>query len=98
MNIYKIIWTFQAKQDLKSIYEFWNKKSIQAANNVRADILKSPKTIYFAKQYQVDEINPNYRRMVVRKYYKVLYREKKNTIYIIGIVSTHQSPDVLKNL
>ncbi|HTO15346.1 MAG TPA: type II toxin-antitoxin system RelE/ParE family toxin [Edaphocola sp.] len=98
MNIYKIIWTFQAKQDLKSIYEFWKKKSIQGANNVRADILKSPKTIYFAKQYQVDEINPNYRRMVVRKYYKVLYREKKNTIYIIGIVSTHQSPDVLKNL
>jgi len=97
MVSYKIIWTSQAKQDLKNIYEYWKNKSVQAAKNVSSDILKSPKTIYYAKQYQVDDINPKYRRIVVRSYYKVLYREKKNTIYILGIVSTHQSPDVLKS-
>ena len=96
MQNYMIIWTTQAKQDLKSIYEYWRKKSVQGANNVRSDILKSPKTIYYAKQYQVDDINPKYRRIVVRTFYKVLYRERDNTIYIMGVVSTHQSPDVLK--
>ena len=96
MGSYKIVWTTQAKQDLKNVYEYWEKKSVQGAKNVRSDILKSPKTIYYAKQYQIDDINPKYRRIVVRTYYKVLYRETKNTIYVIGVISTRQSPDVLK--
>lgn len=97
MGNYEIIWTSQARQDLKNIYEFWKKKSVQGAKNVRSDILKGAKTIYYAKQYQVDDINPKYRRIVVRTYYKVLYREIKDVIYIMGVVSTHQSPDVLKS-
>jgi len=96
MGNYKIIWTSQAKQDLKNIYEYWKKKSIPGAKNVRSDILQSPKTIYYAKQYQVDDINPQYRRIVVRTYYKVLYRETKDNIYVMGVISTRQSPDVLK--
>lgn len=97
MGSYKIIWTSQAKQDLKNIFEHWKKKSVQGATNVRSDILKSPKTIYYAKQYQVDDINPKYRRIVVRTYYKVLYRETRGTIYVMGVISTRQSPDILKN-
>lgn len=96
MSNYKIIWTTQAKLDLKEVYEYWKKKSVQGAKNIRSDIFQSPKTIYYSRQYQVDDINPKYRRIVVRTFYKVLYREVKNTIYIMGIVSTHQSPDVLK--
>ncbi len=96
MDNYKIIWTSQAKQDLKNIYEYWKKKSVQGAKNVRSDILQSPKTIYYAKQYQVDDINPKYRRIVVRTYYKVLYRETRDIIYVMGVISTRQSPDVLK--
>ena len=97
MGNYKIIWSFQAKQDLKDIYEYWKKKSVQGAKNVRSDILKSPKTIFYAKQYQFDDINPKYRRIVVLTFYKVLYREQKHTISIMGVVCTSQSPDVLKN-
>jgi plasmid stabilization system protein ParE len=97
MGNYKIFWTSQAKQDLKNIYEYWKKKSAQGAKNLRSDILQSPKTIYYAKQYQIDDINPKYRRIVVRTYYKVLYREIKDTIYIMGVISTHQSPDILKS-
>jgi plasmid stabilization system protein ParE len=97
MGSYKIVWTTQAKQDLKNVYEYWKKKSVQGAKNVRSDILKSPKTIYYAKQYQIDDINPKYRRIVVRTYYKVLYREAKNTIYVTGVIGTRQSPDVLKS-
>ena len=57
---------------------------------------QSPKSIRFAKQYQVDEINPNYRRIVVRDY-KVLHTEKNNTIQIMNVVSTQQSPEELKS-
>ena len=96
MGSYKIIWSTQAKQDLKDIYKHWKKKSVQGAKNVRSDILNSPKTIYYAKQYQIDDINPKYRRIVVRTYYKVLYRETKNTIYVISVIGTRQSPGVLE--
>ena len=96
MNKLNIIWTAQAKEDLKHIYKFWKKKSLQGAINVRLDILKSPKTIYFSKQFQVDDINPKYRRIIVRNNYKVLYKEQKRKIFIIGIVSTYQAPAVIK--
>lgn len=97
MDSYKIIWTSQAKQDLKNIYKYWKKKTSQGAKNVRSDILNSPKTIFYAKQYQVDDINSKYRRIVVRTDYKVLYQENKKTIYIMGIINTRISPDELKN-
>jgi plasmid stabilization system protein ParE len=92
----KIVWTKQAKEALKSIYDYYKSKSLQGARNVKSDLLKSPKTIMFSKQYQVDDINPKYRRIVVR-HYKVLYKEENGVIQIVDIVSTRQSPDVLES-
>lgn len=96
MAKFKIIWSEQAKIALRHIYDFYKKKSVQGAKNVKSDLLKSPKTIQFAKQYQLDDINPKYHRIVVRDY-KVLYREEDGVIKIVDIVSTKQSPEVLKN-
>lgn len=97
MSKLTIIWTSQAKESLKSIYDYYKTKSPQGAKNVKKDLLQSPKTIHYAKQYQVDEINPNYRRIIVRDF-KVLYKENLNSIEIIDIISTRQSPSILKNL
>lgn len=91
----KIIWTDQAKNALRDIYDYYKDKSPQGAKNVKSDLLKSPKTILFAKQYQVDEINPKYRRIVVR-HYKVLYKEENGVIQVVDIISSRQSPDILK--
>ncbi|MDA3893848.1 MAG: type II toxin-antitoxin system RelE/ParE family toxin [Salinivirgaceae bacterium] len=96
MRKLKIIWTTQAKEDLKNIFEFWKKKSLQGAINVRSDILKSPKTILYSEQYQVDDINSKYRRIVVRGNYKVLYKVESKTFFIMGVVGTAQSPEVIK--
>lgn len=92
-----IIWTNQAKSSLKSIYDYYKEKSLKGANNVKNDILQSPKTIRFSKQYQLDDINPKYRRIVVRDY-KVLYKGNKNRIEIIDIISTKRSPSILKKI
>lgn len=66
MDKLKIVWTDQAKTALKSIFDYYKEKSPQGAKNVKSDILKSTKQVLFAQQYQVDEINSNYRRIVVR--------------------------------
>lgn len=91
----KIIWSIEAKNTLREIYDYYKDKSPQGAKNVRIDLLNAPKKIVFANQYQEDEINPKYRRIVVR-HYKVLYLVKDNKVEIIDIVSTIQSPEVLK--
>jgi plasmid stabilization system protein ParE len=92
----KIIWTQQAKTALKSIFDYYKERSLQGANTLKAELLLSPKTIHFAKQYQIDEINPKYRRIVVRDY-KVLYKEIRGSLYVMDIVCTLQSPEILRN-
>ena len=61
-----------------------------------SDLLQSPKTIYFAKQYQVDDINLKYRRIIVRGDYKVLYKEEAGIIKVVDVISVKQSPEDLK--
>ena len=95
-NRLKIIWTNQAKEALKSIYDYYKDKSIHGARKVKSDLLQSPKAIYYSRQYQVDDINPKYRRIIVRDY-KVLYKEDGGTLQVMDIVSTRQSPEILEN-
>jgi len=92
----RIIWAEQAKIALKDIYDYYKERSLRGARNVRLDLLNAPKTIRFSKQYQLDEINPAYRRIVVRDF-KILYKETETEIQILDSVSTRQSPEVLRN-
>ncbi len=96
MGKFTINWSKQARESLKEIYDFYKERSIEAARHMKADLLNSPKTIYFSKQYQIDDINPKYRRIVVR-HYKVLYKEVNGTIQVIDIISTLQSPEILES-
>jgi plasmid stabilization system protein ParE len=49
MNKAKVVWTKQAKEALKDIYDYYKEKSLQGAKNVKEDLLKAPKSIYFSK-------------------------------------------------
>lgn len=91
----KIVWSEQAKSTLRDIYNYYKEKSPQGAANVRSDLLQSLGTLRFTKQYQLDDINPKYRRIVVRDY-KVLYVEREGVIYVMDIVSAKQSPGKLR--
>lgn len=97
MKKLKIIWSDQAKFALKEVYDYYKDKSLQTAKNIKSDLLNSPKTIVFAKQYQVDDINPKFRRIIIR-HYKVLYQENKGIIEMVDIISTRQSPEILENI
>ncbi|HNP19022.1 MAG TPA: type II toxin-antitoxin system RelE/ParE family toxin [Fulvivirga sp.] len=96
MSKLKISWTKQAKEALKDIYDYYKEMSVQGAKNVKSDLLQSPKSIHYSKQFQLDEINPKYRRIVVRDF-KVLYKEDKGVIQIMDIISTKQSPEKFRS-
>jgi len=42
-----IVWTLQAKESLRTIYDYYKERSPQGAKNVKNDLLRSPKTIAF---------------------------------------------------
>lgn len=92
MSSLKIIWTNTAKDQLKTIFYYYSEKSTQSASNVKKEILKTTKEIYFAEQYQKDEIEPEFRRIIVR-HYKILYKEYQGIIFIARIFDTRQDPN-----
>ena len=93
---YKVVWSDEARGDLKNIYDFYKPKSLQGAKNVVLDIRKATKTIHFPEQTQVEPYNKKYRRIVVR-HFKILYSvdEKLNALFVYGVVDTNQDPIIL---
>ncbi|MEZ0131278.1 type II toxin-antitoxin system RelE/ParE family toxin [Flavobacterium sp. LBUM151] len=90
-EVKNVVWTNEAKNQLKTIFNFYKEKSVQGANNLKDDILKTTKNIRFSEQYQKDEIESEYRRIVVRDY-KILYREENGVVYIVRVFSNKRDP------
>jgi len=61
---YKIIWTNEAKNDLKDIFDFIKKQSVQSAKNVISDIRNAPKSVRFLHQNEVEYYNENTKRLL----------------------------------
>lgn len=97
MTDYEIIWTHEAENDLDSVYDFYLKVSENVALKIIVEILLEVEKIIFLKEFQVDDINPNYRRIIVR-HFKILYRDINNQIVIYGVFDSRQNPIKLKNL
>ena len=93
MGKLKVIWSQKAKVQLKSIHDYlkYEKKTPQGAANVKNDILQASREVTFEDQYQRDEIEPEYRRIIVR-HYKLLYKEKDGKILILRLFDTYQNP------
>lgn len=93
---YKVVWTDEAKADLKDIYDFIQKKSLQGAKNVISDIRNAPKSVHYSHQNESELYNNKYLRVVVR-HYKILYRinEQKKELIVCVVFDTNQSPDKL---
>lgn len=92
------VWTNTAKRDLKQIYNYIKnvKKSPQGALNVVNDIIEASATIIYFEQYQKDEINNTFRRIIIR-HYKIVYDREGDDIVILRVFSTYQNPSRLIN-
>lgn len=60
----EIIWTNEAKNDLKDIFDFIKKQSVQSAKNVISDIRNAPKSVRFLHQNEVEYYNENTKRLL----------------------------------
>ncbi len=84
-KVAKVVWTRQARESLNSILDYRYKDIPEARKIVRKDIITASKNIVFTKQFQEDEIHPQYRRIFIRDY-KILYKEDINYVYIMNVV------------
>ncbi len=92
-----LVWTVAAEKDVDAIYEFYEVISREVALKIITEIILAVEKIHFSKAFQVDDINPSYRRIIVR-HYKILYREDGNRILIFAVFDCRQNPKKLSNL
>jgi plasmid stabilization system protein ParE len=86
-KVAKVVWTRQARKSLNEILDYRYKDIPEARKIVRKDIITTSKEIVFTKQFQQDEVYPQYRRIIVRDY-KILYKEDINYVYIMNVICT----------
>lgn len=96
VKVLQVEWTYTAKKSLQKIYDRHAEYSRSLAEKRIDKIIEMADAIVFTQQYQVDDINKSYRRIVVNGEYKVLYKEHSGIIYIMDVVSTKESPEKLK--
>ena len=95
----RVIWSKQAKSDLKSIFKWVKKKtkSSELAINVRTDIINSSKNIVFIEQYQIEELLGDPFRRITIRHYKLIYKaESPSQIRILKVFDTHKHPSKIK--
>jgi plasmid stabilization system protein ParE len=90
-------WTDTAKDKLRKVYEFHSEYSEESAFKIVIEIIESTDAIVYAKQFQVDDINSEYRRIIVRQY-KILYKLEDETVWILNVFPTKGNPKNLRKL
>jgi plasmid stabilization system protein ParE len=101
VNRYSIYWTPEAQSDLKPIFEYISRaESCQRALYVIAGIRKKVKetAIFPTKHPKESFINQDNVRVAVKWSYKIVFEIKGNTVRVLSIFHTAQSPEKLMNL
>jgi plasmid stabilization system protein ParE len=91
----KIIWSDEAKADLKYIHDRILEKTKSTTNvkNIKVDIINASKNIDFIEQYQVDEfLGKPFRRIIVRHFRLVYFAKNKPSIVILEIFDSYRNP------
>lgn len=94
----KIVWSEFAIASLKSIFEYYKiKVSRRIAQKIRWQILQSTKQLISNPESgqiesYMDNFNQNYRYLLSGNY-KIIYRVKKDKIFINDVFDVRQNPN-----
>lgn len=95
-GINEIVWTKRSLKNLQMIFDYISKDSLQNANKVINDIVKSMENaqtnafIYNVDKYKINN-DGNYRAFE-KHHYRVVYKIIKNTLYVLRVRHTKQEP------
>jgi plasmid stabilization system protein ParE len=98
----KVLWTAFAESQLDGIYDYIQTRNSRAAVEIYNDIIDESAMLgRFPKIAAIEpllsEFPEEYRSLVVRRNYKIVYYiENETTIYVVAVFDCRQNPDKLK--
>lgn len=95
----RIVWTYDARDDLATIREYVSRNSPYYASLVVARLIESVKQLqkFPLSGRIVPEVNSAEYRELVRGKYRVVYRIRDNVIEVLMIFHTSRDPDDISN-
>lgn len=93
----EIIWTKQAVLHLENIHSFYKEKNLDAANRIYNDLIESVELLknfpqIAQKERVLKHLKEEYRALVVRKTFKIIYYNRQNRIYIVAVLDCRRNP------
>ncbi|MDH6309017.1 plasmid stabilization system protein ParE [Dysgonomonas sp. PFB1-18] len=98
----EIIWTKRAVMHLEDIHKFYEEKNPSAANRLYNDLIDSVEPLKdFPQMAQIEPalkfFQKEYRALVVKKTFKIVYYTNRNKIYIVAVLDCRQNPKTNKS-
>lgn len=90
-RVKRVIWTLEVTKDLEEIFSFIAEKSPVSASRTIETIIEAAENLRFSEQYQADEYNPKYRRLIV-SHYKLVYKILNDELVILRAFDTRIDP------
>lgn len=92
-RVKNIHWSDEAKSDLDEIHKFYLEHSPVNASQNLLDLISETEEIVFTKQWQIDEFDSAFRRIIVKRKFRVVYKIIAKTILITAIYPTKKNPE-----
>lgn len=97
----EILWRDKARRELKAVYDYLSKKNLSAAEEMYMTLLAAAEPLrIFPLMGAIEPLSEGhsreYRYLVVRKNYKLIYTIEAEIIYIITVWDCRQAPAKLR--
>lgn len=97
----KVIWTPSAIEDAESIYRYYDSLSHSAAKKLMKEMLDATRRLkqmpeMGPKEPNLEQLNRNYRYVLVLRRYKLVYLYENNVCSILMVWDCRQNPILLK--
>lgn len=98
----QLIWTAPARQDLEDIFRYYDALSHRVAVAYSEEILKAGDRLkqmpeMGPKEPNLEQLNRNYRFVLVLRRYKLIYLFEKEFCSILMVWDCRQNPKQMKN-
>lgn len=92
-RVKNIHWSDEARSDLDEIYNFYLEHSPYKASQNLIDLISETEKIVFIKQWQIDEFDSAFRRIIVKRKFRVVYKINDEIILITAVYPTKKNPE-----
>ena len=92
-RVKNIHWSDEAKSDLDEIFKFYTEHPPDKASQNLLDLISETEEIVFTEQWQVDEYDSIYRRIIVKRKFRVVYKIIANILLITAVYPTKKNPE-----